>query len=290
MPRLLCFGLGYSAKALAHHLKARPPEAERGGGWSVIGTSRSAEGCRLLDIERFEALPFDGTAPLPKAAFDSVTHVLSSIAPGDSGDPVLRHHRETLNALAESGQVEWVGYLSSTGVYGNREGGWVDEDSPVDPSHPRSMRRAQAERAWLHLSCPAHVFRLAGIYGPGRNALEQVKSGTARRIIKPGHLFGRIHVEDIAGALCAALDHPHPGRIYNLCDDEPAAGSEVIAHAARLLGQPLPPEIPFEEAVLSPMAQSFYADNRKVSNARMKAELGYRLKYPTYREGLEALL
>ncbi len=190
--------------------------------------------------------------------------------------------------------MKWVGYLSTTGVYGDRGGDWVDEDSPLEPTTARGQRRLEAERSWLRLhsdfGLPVHLFRLAGIYGPGRNTLLNVRDGSAKRIIKPGQIFSRIHVEDIAGVLAASIAKPNPGRAYNVCDDEPCPPQEVVAFAADLLGLPLPPEIPFEQAELSPMAKSFYADSKRVSNRRIKTELGYKLIYPNYRDGLRALL
>jgi nucleoside-diphosphate-sugar epimerase len=188
--------------------------------------------------------------------------------------------------------LAWAGYLGTTGVYGDRGGEWVDEASPVAPTMPRTRRRVAAEGRWLASGLPVHLFRLAGIYGPGpaRNPLDAVRSGTARRIVKPGQMFGRIHRDDIVQVLCASIARPNPGAIYNLADDEPAPPQDVVAYACALLGTAPPPEIPYEEADLSPMARSFYADNRRICNARIKEELGVILRYPTYREGLESLL
>lgn len=278
MPRLLLFGIGFSGAVLARRCLAQ--------GWSVIGTTRSSAKLAALRAEGLDADVFDGTQPAPRSLFAGVTHILSSVPPDEQGDPVLRQHAGDLGAAT------WIGYLSTTGVYGDHGGGWVDEETPASPDVPRSIRRLAAERAWQALSPAAHIFRLAGIYGPGRNALEQVRAGTARRVIKPGHVFSRIHVEDIAAVVEASMARPHPGRLYNVCDDEPAAPDAVIAHAATLLGAPLPPALPFEAAqqTLSPMALSFYADNRRVRNQRIKEELGVRLAFPTYREGLAALL
>ena len=189
--------------------------------------------------------------------------------------------------------MKWVGYLSTSGVYGNRGGDWVDEESPLEPTTARGQRRLEAERSWLRLhsdfGLPVHLFRLAGIYGPGRNTLLNLRDGSAKRIIKPGQIFSRIHVDDIAGVLAASMAKPNPGRVYNVCDDEPCPPQEVVEYAANLLGMSVPPEIPFEQAELSPMAKSFYADSKRVSNKRIKNELGYRLFYPNYREGLGAL-
>lgn len=271
MPHLFCFGLGFSAQALLRRLQ--------GEGWRISGTNRDG-----APIEGVTVWRFDGSAPVPEAALEGVTHLLLSVPPGAQGDPVLQHHHVT---LARRG-FDWVGYLSTTGVYGDRDGGWVDEDSPLAPSTERGHRRLEAERAWLDLP-NTHLFRLAGIYGPGRNQLVSIMDGTAKRIVKPGQVFSRIHVDDIAGVLAASIDLPDPGRAYNVCDDEPGPPQDVVAFAAELLGMKPPPEIAFDQADLSPMARSFYAESKRVSNRRIKQELGYRLLYPTYREGLRAL-
>ena len=271
MPHLFCFGLGFSATTLAQRLKAR--------GWTVTGTSRAGGDGTIA---------FDGTAPLPPPCFKGVTHLLISVPPGEAGDPVLKCHAEDLRQLVPA--LEWAGYLSTTGVYGDRHGEWVDETSPLQPSTKRGERRLAAETGWLKLGLPLHIFRLAGIYGPGRNQLVSILDGTARRIVKPGQIFSRIHVEDIAGVLDASIAKPQPGRAYNVCDDEPCPPQDVVAFAAHLLKRPPPPEIAFDDAELSPMAKSFYAESKRVSNTRIKAELGYRLTYPSYRDGLAALL
>ncbi len=280
MNHLLCFGFGFSARALAARLDRRE--------WKVSATSRDAEGIAAIEAQGFHGLLFDSTLQIGP----DVTHLLISAPPGEHGDPVLRLFQAQLQELSKS--LKWVGYLSTTGVYGDRGGDWVDEDSPLEPTTARGQRRLEAERSWLRLhrefSLPVHLFRLAGIYGPGRNQLLTVRDGSARRIIKPGQIFSRIHVEDIAGVIAASIAKPHPGRAYNVCDDEPCPPQEVVAYAAGLLGLPLPPEIPFEEAELSPMAKSFYAESKRVSNRRIKAELNHRLIYPNYREGLRALL
>ncbi len=275
MKHLLCFGFGFSARALA----ARLDKSQ----WKVSATSRSAEGLAGIEKQGFHGLPFEGTLRIAP----DVTHLLVSAPPGEDGDPVLRLFRGQLQGLSK--QLQWVGYLSTTGVYGDRGGDWVDEDSPLEPDTERGARRLAAEREWLELPLPVQLFRLAGIYGPGRNQLLSVLNGSARRIIKAGQIFSRIHVDDIAGVLAASIAKPNPGRAYNVCDDEPCPPQEVVGFAANLLGLPLPPEVPFEQANLSPMAKSFYADSKRVSNRRIKTELGYRLLYPTYREGLRAL-
>ena len=275
MPTLLCFGFGYSAAVLAERLLAR--------GWTVRGTTRDPAKRARDGVALYR---FDRATPLDPAAYDGVTHVLTSIAPDEDGDPVLDVEGERLRARTA---VEWVGYLGTTAVYGNRDGGWVDETAEPAPTSARGRRRVDAERAWLATGLPVHVFRLAGIYGPGRSAVDQLRAGTARRIVKPGQVFSRIHVADIATVLEASIARPNPGRVYNVCDDEPAPPQDVVAYAAERLGLPVPPELPFETAELSPMARSFYADNRRVSNARIKDELGVRLTCPTYRAGIDAL-
>ena len=221
----------------------------------------------------------------------SVTHLLISIPPDEDGDIVLRYHSERIAEL--SSDIEWTGYLSTTGVYGNRDGGWVDEGSDLEPSTERGRRRVEAEKQWLALSersgLRLAIFRLAGIYGPGRNQLVSVAAGTSRRIVKPGQVFSRIHVEDIASILETSIVRPNQRAIYNVCDDEAASPQDVVAYAAQLLGVDAPPEIAFEDAEMSPMGRSFYAESKRVSNERIKSELGVVLKYPTYREGLNAL-
>ena len=285
MRRLFCFGLGFSARALAARL--------RPAGWRVAGTTRGAEKAAALRAEGIEAFEFDRDRPLddPAAALKGATHILSSVPPDERGDPVIDHHAQDLRGCDG---LSWVGYLSTTGVYGDRAGGWVDEDSAFEPTGARGRRRVDAERAWLDLclsdGLPVHIFRLAGIYGPGRNALETVRAGRARRIDKPGQVFSRIHVADIATILEASIARPHPGRAYNVCDDNPAPPQEVIAHACALLGRDPPPLVPFEQAELSPMGRSFYRDNKRVSNRRIKEELGVELAYPDYKTGLQALL
>jgi nucleoside-diphosphate-sugar epimerase len=283
--RLFCFGLGFSALGLARRLMAR--------GWSVAGTTRSEDKAARLAGEGFEVHLFDRGRPLadPAAALAGASHLLSSVPPDRAGDPVLDHHRADIAAVET---LDWLGYLSTTGVYGDRGGGWVDEDSERRPTSERGRRRAAAEDAWLELwerdGLPVHLFRLAGIYGPGRSALDNVRDGTARRVDKPGQVFSRIHVDDIAAALAASFARPRPGAAYNLCDDEAAAPEGVVAYAAELLGCEPPPLVPFEAAQLSDMARSFYRDNKRVSNARLKEELGVDLAYPTYRDGLRAIL
>jgi nucleoside-diphosphate-sugar epimerase len=236
---------------------------------------------------------FEGGDPLTDATelLSDATHIINSVPPGPIGDPVLRHHTNDIATLSD---LVWLGYLSTTGVYGDRAGDWVDEESARMPSGPRGQRRVDAENAWLRLwrdhDVPTHLFRLAGIYGPGRSAIDTVQQGRARRLVKPGQVFSRIHVDDITATLTASVAHPNPGQAYNLCDEEAAPPQDVIAYACDLLGVDAPPEIPFATADLSPMAQSFYRDNKRVSNSRIKEELGVRLAWPTYREGLRGLM
>jgi len=279
---LLCFGFGYSARAFARIL---------GPDWSIIGTSRDEEPRAVSAGTSFRWLRFDRDRPLDRAVFAGVTHILISVPPDEAGDPVFDRHRDDIAAISH---LAWLGYLSTTGVYGNRDGGWVDENSELRPSGARGRWRAAAEAAWLDLQrerqVPVHVFRLAGIYGPGRSPFDALRAGTAKRIDKRGQVFSRIHVDDIAQVLMASIVQPRPGAVYNVCDDEPAASADVIAHAAELLGIAAPPLVPFEAAGLSPMARSFYDDNKRVSNALIKSELGVSLRYPTYRDGLAAIL
>lgn len=275
MKTLLSLGHGYSAQALARLLIAQ--------GWHVIGTTRSAARAESFRASGVEPLLLPG--PLAPA-LARATHVLTSVAPDGAGDPILRDHAAELAAA----RPEWVGYLSTTAVYGDHQGGWVDEETPLTPSTERGASRVRAEADWAALGLPLHIFRLAGIYGPGRGPFEKVRDGTARRIIKPGQVFSRIHVDDIAQIVAASMAKPRPGAVYNLCDDDPAPPEDVIGHAAELLDLPVPPAIPYDQAELTPMARSFYAESKRVRNDRIKTELGVRLLFPTYREGLAALL
>ncbi|MBI1182306.1 MAG: SDR family NAD(P)-dependent oxidoreductase [Alphaproteobacteria bacterium] len=285
MKRLFVFGMGYTAQEVGRQVRA--------DGWRVAGTCRSAETAEALDRQGFEMFLFDGRQPMESAAraLAGTTHLLASVPPDDSGDPVLRAHAGDIASLPG---LAWAGYLSTTGIYGDRDGAWVDESTPRSPTTPRGRRRAEAEMAWMGLRelgmVPVHLFRLPGIYGPGRSAIDAVRAGRTRRIFKPGQVFSRIHVDDLAAALIASMVQPRPGAVYNLCDDEPAPPQDVTAYACELLGLPVEPLTPLEEADLSPMARSFYEDSKRVSNERMKRELGVRLAYPTYREGLRAIL
>ncbi len=286
-PRLFCFGLGYTARVLAAALM--------GEGWTVAGTCRDEATRADLAADGIDAFLFDRDRPLDDAgaALGGATHLLSSVPPDAEGDPVLARHADAIAAMKG---LAWAGYLSSTGVYGDTGGAPVDETAAVNPTSERGRRRAEAEEGWLDLrraaGVPVHVFRLSGIYGPGRSALDAVRGGRARRIDKPGHLFARIHVDDIAAVLRASMARPGPGAVYNVCDDEPAPAADVVAFACELLGVDAPPRVPFHQAAkeMSPMALSFWRDNRRVDNSRIKGELGVRMKFPDYRAGLRAVL
>jgi nucleoside-diphosphate-sugar epimerase len=285
MSRLFAFGLGFSAKTLAARL------AERG--WTIVCTAREEPKISQLRASGYEVTRFsadrrnEGLADL----LHGTTHLLHSIPPGDDGDPVLACYRDE---IAKLGTLEWIGYLSTVGVYGDQHGNWVSEKTPPKPNSARTEARVKAEQAWLdfgkEIGVPVQVFRLAGIYGPGRSVFDKLAAGTARRINKDGQVFSRIHVEDIATVLEASIAKPHAGAIYNVADNEPAAPGDVVAHAAKMIGVEPPPEIDFEEADLSPMARSFYQGSRKISNALIKSELGVELRYPTFREGLRSLM
>lgn len=278
---LLSLGHGYSARALAQRLIPQ--------GWTIIGTTRSED--------KAEQFAKDGVVPrlwqkedLPKD-IRQASHVLISAGPDAEGDPVLRQYRDE---FAKASQIKWLGYLSTTGVYGDHKGGWVDEDTPLIPSTQRGQYRKDAETAWQTLAkeadLPLHIFRLAGIYGPGRGPFAKVRNGTARRIIKQNQIFSRIHVDDIAYILAASMLRPRPGAVYNVCDDNAAPPEDVIAYAAELLGVPVPKAVAFEDAEMTPMARSFYAESKRVRNRLLLDELGIRLAYPDYKTGLRALL
>lgn len=275
MNTLLTLGHGYSAQALSALLIPQ--------GWSVIGTVRDNEKATTVQSMGIEPLlwPGDLTNALGRA-----THILATAAPETSGDPFLR---AALDAICAA-RPKWVGYLSTTAVYGDHQGGWVDEDTPPNPQSARAVLRILAEQQWLATGLPAHIFRLAGIYGPGRGPFEKVRDGSARRIIKPGQVFSRIHVDDIAATLAASINYPNPGTIYNVCDNDPAPPEDVLAYAAHLLDLPEPAAVPYDQAEMSPMARSFYGESKRVRNDRIKAQLRVTLHHPTYREGLTALL
>jgi len=279
--RLFCFGYGYSAEGLARKLSPRVT--------SVAGTRTSVPDIAELNIT---LAPYKGDEPSAEVRdlLSSATHVLVSIPPDLEGDPALRHYGTDMASLSD---MAWVGYLSTVGVYGDHKGAWVDETAAVRPISERSLRRARAEAEWLAFGREAgkrvEVFRLAGIYGPGRSVVDNLRNGTARRIVKAGQVFNRIHVDDIARVLAAAIDKETGHSIFNVSDDEPAPPEDVIAYAAEMMGLPVPPAIPFEEAGLSGMAASFWAETKRISNTRIRRDLGVELLYPTYREGLRAI-
>lgn len=286
--RLFCFGYGYTSAMLVAAMKAQPKAQ-----WSFAGTTRDAEkmqDLRSLGIKAF-LMPENRGLADPFAMLAGVTHILITTPPDDEGCPVFRLHGHDIAQLPD---VEWVGYLSATSVYGNRDGGWVDETSETRPISKRGSRRLLAEQQWQSLArndgLPVHIFRLAGIYGPGQSGLDAVRAGRARRIKKEGHAFNRIHIEDIVQVLLASMSKPDPGAVYNVSDDNPAGSWEVITHAGELLDIELLPMMPYDDADLAPITRSFYADNKRVKNDKIKNELGVTLKYPSYKEGLERCL
>ncbi len=274
---LLIFGFGYTARALAAPLVR--------DGWRVIGTTRDG----LETVEGCEVVKWPGTDM--RAALGAATHLLISIAPDERGDPVLGAILDQI--AAASRDLVWAGYLSTTGVYGDHQGGWVDETTPLSPTTRRGALRVQAEAEWQAFATQSrlalHIFRLAGIYGPGRGPFVKIKQGTARRIIKPDQVFSRIHVDDITQVLRASMAQPNSGRIYNVCDNLAAPPEDVLGFAAELLNMPVPAEEDYATADMTAMARSFYAESKRVSNKRIKTELGVFLKFPTYREGLRKL-
>ena len=325
MKHLFCFGLGYSARALALRLATQ--------GWKISGTRRDVAGREAIRELGYDGYVFTGEAAGEgvAAALKSATHVLTSAAPDTLGDPVLRHH---IKDLAAAASIEWIGYLSTIGVYGDFGGAWIDETAELNPASKRGQRRVDAEAEWrrhgeaticdamgdmatrdtatrdtatrdtatrdtatrdtatrdLATGQAVQVFRLAGIYGPGRSTITKLRNGTARRIAKPGQVFNRIHVEDVAGAVIASIETPEPGGIYNVVDDEPMPPQDVIAYVAGLIGMDPPPELAFDTADMTDMARSFYGESKRVSNARLKQRLGYVFRHPTFREGFQALV
>jgi len=282
---ILCIGLGYTAEALSRRLAPR--------GWQVTGTARTPEGVARIRALGYDAIPFDGTSPAPEVstAIAGATHILVSASPTDTGDPVLARHATD---IAGAPLLAWIGYLSTIGVYGDTGGAWVDETAVPKPGSDRTRRRQAAEDDWLAFARaaakPARIFRLGGIYGPGRSAIDDLARGEARRIVKPGQVFNRVHVDDIASVLAASAAGRGSYEVYNVTDGEPSPPQDVVLHAARLMGVDLPPEIPFQDAPLSPMGRSFYAENRRVRSHRIREDLGVDLAYPSYREGLAAIL
>lgn len=281
--RLFVFGLGYVGAAFANALRAR--------GWAVAASARNpgqVEALRARGVEAVDPADRDAMA----RALTGVNAILITAPPGPDGCPALE---SIVPALAQAQAFpDWIGYLSTTGVYGDFDGRWVFETSPLKAQSVEGARRVGAERDWQEvgrgMGLTVAIFRLPGIYGPGRSALDRLRAGEGRRIVKPGQVFSRIHVDDIVSGLLASLDKPRAGGVYNLVDDEPAPPQDVMEHAARLLDVPVPPDLPFNELGLSPATRRFYAENKRVSNARAKAELGWRPAYPTYREGLAAIL
>jgi len=284
---LLIFGMGFSASHFARRMIAKE--------WSVSGTSRSDEGREKIADLGATPCHFDGDDEALsddlKSAIANATHILISAGPNEAGDPVLNRCR---SALEGAPNVSWIGYLSTVGVYGNHDGAWVDETTECRPVSKRSVLRVAAENAWVKYGektgTKVQVFRLGGIYGPGSNPLEKLKAGKSRRIDKQGQVFSRIHVEDIARGLDAAIKKPSEYSVFNVVDNEPAPPQDVIKYGAELLGMDVPPLVPFEDADMTPMARSFYGENKRVSNTRLRIDLGVTLAYSTYREGLEALV
>ncbi len=273
---LLSLGHGYTARELARQLAPK--------GWRIIATSRSADTPQAgVDLRLWPGSDLTD-------AFEKATYLLTSIAPTGAGDPVLN---ALSDQIAAAPNLRWIGYLSTTAVYGDHAGGWVDETTPLNPTTKRGEWRVAAERAWQAFaqkqSLNLHIFRLAGIYGPGRGPFAKLRTGTARRIVKPGQVFSRIHVEDIAQTLAASMARPNPGAIYNVCDDDPAPPQDVLAYAADLLGMTIPPAEDWDTADMTPMARSFYGESKRVRNDRIKTDLGVKLKYPDYKSGLRAL-
>jgi dTDP-4-dehydrorhamnose reductase len=331
MNTLLAVGLGYSAKEIARRLikseglasfplplgevgaerrvrgaedggehtspSPQPSPHGRGRGtWRIIGTSRDADGVAQIEALGYEALQFTGDAPSAELAraIREATHILHSAPPSADGDPLLVHHEAD---LAAAPKLEWIGYLSTIGVYGDTGGAWIDETAAPNPASERSKQRWAAEQAWMDFaasrtSVTAQIFRLAGIYGPGRNSLERLRAGTEKRIDKPEQVFNRIHVEDIAATVLAGIRAGSKATgVFNVTDDEAAPPQDIVAYAAGLLGIEPPPLIPWEEAgkSMTPMARSFYLETKRVRNDRIKRDLGVELSYPTYREGLNSL-
>ncbi len=281
-PRILAFGAGYSVQAFA---RDKPAAAQ------ISGTTRSPE--KFERLEEAGIRPLLWTGDRPPALLDALgdaTHLVISVAPGETGDPVLAALRSDILSAARN-NLRWIGYLSTVGVYGDHGGAWIDEETPCAPRSRRSVERVHAEEEWRALgreaALPVALLRLSGIYGPGRNAFLNLEHGTARRLVKPGQVFNRIHVADIAGALWHLLQQGADGP-FNVTDDEPAPPQDVVEHAARLMGIEPPPAIPFETSELSPMQRSFYGENKRVSNARLKS-LGYRFRFPYYRAALRAM-
>ncbi len=274
---LLSIGHGFTAREFGKFVQSK--------GWRVTGTTRSDE--KANDIAKLgaEAVIWPGSDL--RSAISQATHILVSASPTKDGDQFLHEYKD---ALPCSTKLQWIGYLSTTGVYGDHGGAWVDEDTPVKPLTKRGQYRVAAENEWLATGLPVHIFRLAGIYGAGRGPFEKLRKGTARLVKKQGQVFGRIHIEDIAQSLYASTNAPNAGRIYNLSDDEPASPEDILTYAAELLNMAPPPTVDFETAEMTPMARSFYSECKRVRNDRMKTELGVTLKYSGYKDALDAIL
>jgi nucleoside-diphosphate-sugar epimerase len=268
---LFIFGLGYASQAVARAAQAQ--------GFSVSGTCRTWEKCDKLKVQGIDAFLFDD---IPTEILENATYILSSIPPQENAGDIVIPKIKDLNP------AKWLGYFSTTGIYGDYEGAWVDEESEPRPNNERLKRRMEAEGKWQQLG--GHIFRLGGIYGQERSAISDALAGNARRVDKPGQFFSRIHVDDIAQTVLASMEKPNRGRIYNVCDNEPAPAHEVVKFACELLGKTPPPLVPFEEANLSPMGREFYSANRRVKNGRIRQELGVNLLYPNYRGGLRAIV
>ena len=281
--RLLVFGYGFSGRVLARRMASQ--------GWTVAATFRDAAGRDRIEADGFEAIEAGDREALSRALAETRA-ILVNAPPGPEGCPGLN---ALVPAMAQAAAFpDWIGYLSTTGVYGDRRGRWVTEQSRLAAQSVEGARRVGAERDWLEvgrgMGLTVAIFRLPGIYGPGRSAIDNVRAGTARRIIKANQIFNRIHVADIATAVAASVRGHGSHSIYNVSDDEPCPPEDVVLFAANLLGVPPPPAIPFETAQLTPMARSFYGESKRVSNTRMRHDLGVQLAYPTYREGLQSLI
>ncbi|MDP3853970.1 SDR family oxidoreductase [Phenylobacterium sp.] len=281
--RLFIYGYGFAAQALTRRLQPQ--------GWNISATYRTADAAQAMTAQGVDPVAADDIAGVAEHLARTQA-ILIAAPPGPEGCPALQ---VLVPALARAEAFpDWIGYLSTTGVYGDRKGGWVFEDSRLAAQSTEGARRVGAERDWLEvgrgMGLTVTVHRLPGIYGPGRSAFDRLREGKARRIAAPGQVFSRIHVDDLAAGLDASMARPRAGGVYNLCDDEPASNSDVVAHAARLLGLAPPPEEPLDLEAMTPQARRFYAESKRVANARAKAELGWRPVYPTYREGLAAIL
>ena len=278
-PCLLIFGHGYTANAFVDYIRSID--------WEIFGTTRNPQTADLLIKKGVKPLMWSDESKI-KSVINRSDYILHSIPPTENGDPVYKRYAETI--IPRSTNLLWFGYLSTTSVYGNHNGKWVDENIPVNPSSNRGLLRVKAENDWSGIKdLPLHIFRLAGIYGPNRSPLDKIRSGKAQLVSKPGQFFSRIHVEDIARVLKASIEMPNHGSVYNVCDDMPAAPDEVLDYAAKLINHTDLQKVAFEEADLSPMAKSFYSENKRVKNDRIKNELKITLKYPNFETGLNAL-